>query len=81
MRDTAREYREAVINYLTDRDGRACRICKKDLTYYDEASIDHVKPVCKGGKNELSNFRLVHRRCNRYRGKRPRKPIPQVSAT
>lgn len=31
-------------------------------------TIDHIKPVSKGGKNEHSNYQLLCRRCNQTKG-------------
>lgn len=31
-------------------------------------SIDHIKPVSKGGTDAISNYRLTHRGCNILRG-------------
>lgn len=66
----AQSHKEAVINYLCDRDGLICQICKQKVVFYEDASIDHLNPVSKGGENRLDNFRLVHLRCNHFSGRR-----------
>lgn len=47
------------------RDGHACAFCNttKDL------EIDHVEPVCEGGRPDLTNLRVLCKRCNVERNK------------
>lgn len=47
------------------RDGHLCAFCKatKDL------EIDHVEPVCEGGRPDLTNLRVLCKRCNVERNK------------
>ncbi len=33
--------------------------------FEDFATIEHLKPICEGGKDEDVNLRLVHKRCNK----------------
>jgi 5-methylcytosine-specific restriction endonuclease McrA len=35
-----------------------------------EMEVDHIKPVSKGGKNNMSNLRAVKRTVNRKKGTR-----------
>src|ERR1019366_2123440 len=51
-----------------------CYLCERPLS--GELERDHVIPVARGGPNNASNLRLVHKVCNR--GKRDNLPIPQV---
>lgn len=50
-----------------------CKLCKKRMnTVYMHPlskTIDHIKPLCQGGRHLKKNIRIVCRRCN---GRRPR---------
>ena len=52
--------RPTKIKALVERDGQRCFYCgtEKDLT------VDHVKPLSKGGSAELDNLRLACKSCN-----------------
>ena len=66
------------INRLIKRDGLGCGLCGEevdlnDFYYTDEGhylagnkhpSIDHIKPVSKGGTHTWDNVQLAHRQCN-----------------
>jgi len=45
------------------RDGYTCQYCGKSATEA-ELEIDHVTPVSKGGKNEISNLKTACKSCN-----------------
>ncbi|MZK53331.1 HNH endonuclease [Clostridium beijerinckii] len=59
-----------------ERDKGKCQICGKQLTMtieygevqafhqVDYYTIDHIKPVSKGGKNNIENLRILCRTCN-----------------
>lgn len=55
---------------LYQRDNGKCWICGKpcdytaDINANDYPSIDHVRPLAKGGKHSWDNVRLAHRICN-----------------
>jgi len=44
------------------RDGYRCRICRRKG---GELEVDHVVPVCRGGKNTMDNLQTLCKRCNR----------------
>lgn len=48
---------------LLEKQKNICGICKKLLT--KEKEIDHIIPLSKGGKHEISNLQWTHRFCNR----------------
>ncbi len=52
------------------RDNLACVWCGDSVENGAQFSLDHVKPFCKGGKNETENLITACSRCNSSRGKR-----------
>lgn len=58
------------IERLTKRDGKTCYLCKESMeyqTHYNDdnyPSIEHVKPISKGGTHTWDNVKLAHRKCN-----------------
>lgn len=46
-----------------------CCICKRFVPR-EQASVDHEKPLAKGGLDVPSNQRIVHRACNSAKGAR-----------
>lgn len=45
------------------RDRYICRLCGLSCPL-EEATIDHVIPVSKGGTNDIENLVTAHERCN-----------------
>lgn len=41
-----------------------CLLCAEPLTSIASSSVDHMKPLSRGGKNDFSNLHLVHKLCN-----------------
>lgn len=62
----------AIVSKLISRDGDRCRLCKR-LLVFDKSqvsdplyrTIDHIKPVSRGGSNVLENMQLLCGGCNR----------------
>lgn len=54
---------------IYDRDRGKCGICGKAVNR-EEASVDHIIPLSKGGDHSYVNTRLAHIRCNLARGNR-----------
>lgn len=48
---------------------RLCEKCGKRVTWND-FTVDHILPFCKGGKAELPNAAIMHRSCNSAKGNR-----------
>lgn len=44
-----------------------CAICGRSVAF-EEFTIDHWKPLAKGGTNELNNLKVAHRSCNLIKG-------------
>jgi 5-methylcytosine-specific restriction endonuclease McrA len=66
---TRRTYWEMAVNLLIQRDGNVCPLCNETVEVED-ASIDHIKEVRKGGGHEATNIRVTHKICN-FRRPRP----------
>lgn len=59
--------KQAIVNKLWDRDGDICYLCNEQMKYR-EATIDHVVPLAKGGKDVMTNYKLTHPKCNLEKG-------------
>lgn len=44
-----------------------CHLCGRYIAL-DDASIDHLKPLSKGGGNSINNITIVHKWCNHEKG-------------
>ena len=61
---------------LAKRDHNQCYLCGKQVDWTVDSndnyypSIDHVKPLCKGGTHTWDNVKLAHRICNSEKGAR-----------
>ena len=44
--------------------GKRCAICGKMIESVDDLTVDHIVPISKGGKREISNCQLAHKACN-----------------
>ncbi len=56
---------------LAERDGFICALCGQFLPTHmtgQNVHVDHIKPLAKGGQDEVENMRVVHARCNLVRG-------------
>ncbi len=52
------------------RDGLACVYCGAALEENTQLTLDHVRPVSKGGDNKAGNLVTACSRCNSSRGSR-----------
>lgn len=50
------------------RDNFACQYCGANLDEDEDQTLDHVIPVCKGGKDAWDNLVLCCRECNTFKG-------------
>lgn len=55
---------------VMERDRFKCKLCGKSPATNPRTilEIDHIKPICKGGTNEISNLRTLCGRCNNGKG-------------
>ena len=47
---------------------RKCGICKRDLPGLKRSTLDHIKPLGKGGGDHIDNLQLAHWKCNNDKG-------------
>ena len=52
------------------RDGLACAYCGASVEDGAPLTLDHLRPVSRGGKNEATNLVTACSRCNSARGNR-----------
>jgi len=45
-----------------------CALCGQPIKRADDLSQDHIVPVSMGGKTELENLQVAHKKCNNDRG-------------
>lgn len=64
MRRAAGNVANEIIEKLW-KDTSVCQICQNDLD--DDRHLDHVIPICIGGRHEIGNLRYVHPKCNMKR--------------
>lgn len=53
------------------RDGFRCQICGITAKEGAKLHVDHIRPVSKGGRTEISNLRTLCDRCNLGKGAKP----------
>lgn len=56
--------RMSLMQTLTSYYGYECACCHKE----GAVTIDHIRPVSKGGQTKLSNLQLLCQRCNVEKG-------------
>lgn len=47
---------------------RVCWVCKGEFGSFEDTTLEHKIPLCKGGSNRRDNLALSHFRCNQERG-------------
>jgi 5-methylcytosine-specific restriction endonuclease McrA len=45
-----------------------CYLCNKPIEFKTDATIDHVTPLSRGGKDCYENLKIAHRKCNGRKG-------------
>lgn len=69
-RDYRKEYREYHSKLEQKRNRAKRNKARKEmgLKVGDPREVDHIKPLSKGGSNDISNLRAVSRTTNRKKG-------------
>jgi 5-methylcytosine-specific restriction endonuclease McrA len=56
---------------VRERDGDLCWLCGEEMVFKPTtplsarfATLDHVRPLSKGGRSQLDNLHLAHQDCN-----------------
>lgn len=74
--DEQRRLMSAKLRYdVLQRDGFRCQICGATAADGAQLHVDHIIPVSKGGRTELSNLRTLCDRCNLGKGSRLEQPM------
>ena len=60
--------------------GGRCKICGAPLTF-EEATIDHILPLSRGGKNTLNNYDCVCAACNQRKSDNTPEELNQWAST
>ncbi len=56
---------------------RECYWCKVAFVSFDEATLEHIIPLSRGGLDNPNNYALTHKKCNHDRGNLlPHKQLP-----
>jgi len=56
--------------FAWENKSHVCNICGKRVTKFSDAEFDHTRAHSKSGATNLSNVKIVHRACNRLKGKK-----------
>lgn len=67
-REQRRLMTPALRRKVLERDGYVCQKCGKPLPGGRGAHIDHIRPVARGGRTELTNLQALCARCNESKG-------------
>lgn len=59
---------------LISRDGETCRFCKSTK----ELQIDHIRPLSRGGTDDIRNFQLLCKKCNPRKRNKIIGSIPRI---
>lgn len=57
---------QEVRKYVIERDRNQCQSCGK-TALESELTLDHIIPLARGGKNDISNLQTLCRPCNQHK--------------
>jgi len=69
-RSKKRQLTSAQKIFAWENKSHICNICGKRVTKLSDAEFDHTRAYSKSGASNLSNVKIVHRLCNRLKGKK-----------
>lgn len=55
-------------NQLVQKNGAVCAICGKQILNKKDLTLDHIKPISKGGLTTIDNCQLACKECNLKKG-------------
>ncbi|MBQ9160843.1 MAG: HNH endonuclease [Methanobrevibacter sp.] len=53
---------------LINKNGAVCAICGQPIKDMKDCTIDHIRPISKGGLTIIENCQLSHKKCNQAKG-------------
>lgn len=68
------KYQRAIKKMLINSKGAVCGICGEPIADMKDCTIDHIKPISKGGQTTIDNCQLAHSWCNKKKGSKLWKP-------
>lgn len=60
--------RKFIMRQLINKNGAVCGICGRAIENMKDCTIDHIKPIARGGLTTMENCQLAHLECNRRKG-------------
>lgn len=45
-----------------------CFLCGKPISKPEDYNVEHLCPTSRGGRNDASNWRMAHKKCNAEKG-------------
>ena len=70
LKKKSRKLTPAQKMFLWENNPKTCNICNKRVSKFSDAEFDHTRAYSKGGASNGSNVKIVHRLCNRLKGKK-----------
>jgi 5-methylcytosine-specific restriction endonuclease McrA len=61
------EWEMVDLGVIFDKSGGICGICSQ-LVPFATFTVDHIKPLSKGGHHKPSNLQIAHATCNSSKG-------------
>lgn len=69
-RESQRNRAKCTREYLWRHRQHKCGICKGKIDRIENAEVDHIIPIARGGQHRPRNVQLTHRACNQWKGAR-----------